>query len=147
MAPPVPTIAELRLAAIGTMNQAFYAAACALTAEPNLDAIKLKQWDDKFAISLQWHKAGRPAVTSDNYPDAVVEASHRVDQYSDPNKLIASWYVNGLTWNGINQKYRTEYEPAKRAWLRSEERTVEELLAATAAGLSAEILATLVKQG
>jgi hypothetical protein len=137
-------IPTLRTAAIGAMNLAFYAAACTLTAEPNLDAIKLKQWDDKFAIALTWHAAGRPAVTSENYPDAVIEAGNRADQYSDPDALIASWYVNGLTWNGINQAYRTEFEPAKRAWIRAEARTVEELQAVSVAGLTGEILAALV---
>lgn len=143
-APSLPQLPELVLGAIGLMNVAFYQAACQLTNEPNLDAIKLKQWDDKFAIATDWHKAGRPSVTADNYPDAVLEASNRADQYTDPNKLIASWYVNGVTWNGINQKYRAIVEPAKRAWIRSSERTIEELMAVTLPSLTADIVAALL---
>jgi hypothetical protein len=139
LAPIPPSIAQLKLMAIGIINAAFYQAACTLTGEPNLDAIKLRQWDDKFKVAEAWHNAGRAPVTAEAYPAAVAEAANRKDKYADPDKLIASWYVNGLTWNELNRKYWTIYEPAKRAWLRAEERTAEELMAVTVDSLAKEI--------
>lgn len=140
-APPGPTRTALVQAAIGSLNEAFYAAACALTAEPNLDAIKLKQWDDKYRTALEWDAAGQPAVGETNYPDAWLEASNRHDQYGDPDALIESWLLNGQQWNNLVRAYRTAFEPAKRAWLRSTDRTLEELAAVSVAGLTSEILA------
>lgn len=140
-APEPTTRTALVQAAIGALNEAFYAAACALTAEPNLDAIKLKQWDDKYKIAQEWDAAGQPAVDENNYPDAWLEAGNRNDLYGDPNALIESWLLNGQTWNNLVRAYRTGFEPAKRAWLRATARTDEELAAVSVASLTAEIFA------